>query len=95
MTTTIAGHGAGLSQTIAVSAIPPGALEFITALITRHGGAVRVWEFEDRGVTEIGFLHPSDSEARQSCQAIVAEWCAANFPGTPIRSSVAGKHRRL
>jgi hypothetical protein len=95
MTTTAAGLGGATTQTITVSDIPPGALEFITARIGRHGGSVQVWEFPSRGVTEIGFTHPNDAKRQQTCQSIVVEWCAANFPGIPILSNVPGRHRRL
>jgi hypothetical protein len=93
MSTTIAQLGRA-SQSITVAAIPPGALEFITARLNPHGGSVQVWEFEDRGVTEIGFTHPSDKKELQACSSIVAEWCAANFPGVPVRTDVEGRHRR-
>jgi hypothetical protein len=45
-------------------------------------------------VTEIGFSHPSDAARLQKCQSIVSEWCDANFPGVPLMSNVAGRHRR-
>jgi hypothetical protein len=95
MSTTLAGLGTGSSQTITVSAIPPGALEFITARMSRHGGSVQIWEFADRGMTEVGFTHPKDPKRRETCRSIVGEWCAANFPGVPVLSDVEGRHRRL
>jgi hypothetical protein len=82
------------TQTITVSSIATGALEFITARLEREGGSVQVWEFPNRGVTEIGFAHPSDLSSQEKCQSIVAEWCAANFPGVPVMSNVPGRHRR-
>jgi hypothetical protein len=94
MSTTAAGVGEAMTQTITVTSIPSGALEFITARIGRHGGSVQVWEFPNRGVTEIGFTHPSDAKRQQTCQSMVAEWCAANFPGVPVLTNVPGRHRR-
>jgi hypothetical protein len=85
---------AASTQTVTVSAIAAGALEFITARLEREGGSVQVWEFPTRGVTEIGFSHPSDSKQLKRCQSIVAEWCAANFPGVPVMTNVPGRHRR-
>ena len=95
MSTTTAAVATASTQTITVSAIAAGALEFITARLQHEGGSVQVWEFPSRGVTEIGFSHPSDDTRRlQKCQSIVAEWCAANFPGVPVMSNVPGRHRR-
>jgi hypothetical protein len=94
MSTTAAGLGGATTQTITVTKIPSGALEFITARVGRQGGSVQVWEFPNRGVTEIGFTHPSDPKRLQACQLIVAEWCAANFPGVPLLTNVPGRHRR-
>jgi hypothetical protein len=82
------------TQTITVSSIAPGSIEFITARLEHEGGSVEVFEFPNRGVTEIGFSHPSDPEQLRTCQSIVAEWCAANFPGVPVMSNVPGRHRR-
>ena len=93
MSTTTAPETAS-TQTITVGAIAAGALEFITARLEHEGGSVQVWEFPNRGVTEIGFSHPSDGKRLQKCQSIVAEWCAANFPGVPVMSNVPGRHRR-
>ena len=92
MSTTIAAASAS-TQTITVSSIAAGALEFITARLEHEGGSVQVWEFPNRGVTEIGFSHPSDAKSLHKCQSIVAEWCAANFPGVPVMSNVPGRHR--
>jgi hypothetical protein len=94
MSTTTAGAAAA-TQTITVSSIAAGALEFITARLAREGGSVQVWEFPSRGVTEIGFSHPIDTARLAKCQSIVAEWCGANFPGVSIMSNVPGRHRRL
>lgn len=93
-TTTAAVAAAASTQTITVTAIAAGALEFITARLEHEGGSVQVWEFPSRGVTEIGFSHPSDAKRMQKCQSIVVEWCAANFPGVPLMSNVPGRHRR-
>jgi hypothetical protein len=94
MSTTTAAALAASTQTITVGAIAPGALEFITARLEHEGGSVQAWEFSNRGITEIGFTHPSEPKGRQKCQSIVAEWCAANFPGVPLMSNVPGRHRR-
>jgi hypothetical protein len=92
---TITAAVAASTQTVTVGAIAAGALEFITARLEHEGGSVQVWEFPTRGVTEIGFSHPSDDDDRlQKCQSIVAEWCAANFPGVQVMSNVPGRHRR-
>ncbi|HSS68933.1 MAG TPA: hypothetical protein VLK34_10310 [Nocardioidaceae bacterium] len=94
MSTTTAPAAAAATQTIAVTSIAAGALEFITARLEHEGGSVQMWEFPTRGVTEIGFSLPSDPKGLQTCRKIVAEWCAANFPGVPVMSNVQGRHRR-
>jgi len=94
MSTTTTAPAAAATQTITVTSIAAGSIEFITARLEHEGGSVEIFEFPNRGVTEIGFSHPSDPEQLRKCHSIVAEWCAANFPGTPVMSNVAGRHRR-
>jgi hypothetical protein len=94
MSSTTTAPAATSTQTITVTSIAAGALEFITARLEHEGGSVQVWEFPNRGVTEIGFSLPSDEPKQlHKCQSIVAEWCAANFPDVPVMSNVVGRHR--